>query len=240
MLPATPSGGSRAARRAADAAVEAMLSSLLGIEKARTLEQADRKQYGLAPPAAQVTVVTAAGKRTLEVGRELPGTDQRAVAIAGEPAVHAVSAAFWSDLVKPAGDWRSRELFAGTRDDVERVSLVQGGGGSCSPARRGAVARGAARRPRDPERFEQILDALTGLQAGEFGDQPPAPPRRSGWSRRRPWGGGAQGRRSFPPGAGAVKVAAPEVAPKYHDDRQRRRSGRPAAGDPLRARDGQL
>lgn len=161
--------------RADRSAVDGLLSSVLGLEKARTLEKVDRKEFGLAPPAALVTVVTADGKRTLEVGRELPGTDQRAVAVAGEPAVHAVSGGFWSDLTKPAGDWRSRELFAGSRDDVERVSL-QTGGNRIVLARRGDepwLEAPIADRA-DRERFDELVDALTTLNATEFVDQPPA------------------------------------------------------------------
>ena len=163
--------------RADRAAVEGLLSSVLGLEKARTLETADRKEYGLAPPAAQVTLTTAEGKRTLEVGRELAGTDQRAVAIAGEPAVHAVASSFWSDLVKPAGDWRSRELFAGTREDVERVTL-QHGPSRVLLARRGGepwIEAPLADRA-DAERFDQLLDAVASLSAIEFLDTPPPPP----------------------------------------------------------------
>src|SRR6185503_5043487 len=55
------------AARADRAAVEGMLSSLLGLEKTRTLEKVDKKQYGLAPPVAVVTLVTDDGKRTIEV-----------------------------------------------------------------------------------------------------------------------------------------------------------------------------
>lgn len=167
--------------RADRSAVEGLLSSVLGLEKARTLEKADRKEYGLEPPAALVTVVTADGKRTLEVGREIPGTDQRAVAVAGEPAVHAVSGSFWSDLTKPPGDWRSRELFAGTRDDVERVSL-QTGGNRIVLARRGDepwLEAPIADRA-DRERFDELVDALTSLNATEFVDQPPASPAALG------------------------------------------------------------
>jgi hypothetical protein len=162
--------------RADRTAVDGLLSSVLGLEKERTLEKVDRKQYGLEPPAARVTVVTAAGKKTLEVGRELPGTDQRAVAVAGEPAVHAVTGTFWSELVKAPGDWRSRELFGGTRDDVERVSLERGGA-RIVLARRGEepwIEAPLADRA-DPERFDALVDALTGLQATEFVDQPPGP-----------------------------------------------------------------
>ncbi len=107
--------------------------------------------------------------------------DQRAVAIKGEPAVHAVASSFWSDLIKEPGEWRSRELFAGTRDDVERVSL-QHGGGKVLLARRGEepwLEAPLADRA-DQERFDQLLDAVTGLQAVEFVDEPPGPPAALG------------------------------------------------------------
>ncbi len=169
--------GARLAARADRSAVEGLLSSLLALEKERTFAKADRTQYGLAPPAAQVTLTTAKGKSVLEVGRELPGTEQRAVSLAGSPAVQVVANSFWSDLVRPAGEWRSKELFPGTREDVERVSL-QHDGTKVLLARRGdepwleapLVDRA------DQERFDQLVDALTGLQAVEFLDQPPAPP----------------------------------------------------------------
>ena len=167
--------------RADRSAVEGLLSSLLGLDKATTIDKADRKQYGLAPPAATVTLVTDDGTKTIEVGRELPGMDQRAVAIKGEPAVHAVASSFWSELTKEAGDWRSRELFAGTRDDVERVSL-QHGGGKVLLARRGEepwLEAPLADRA-DQERFDQLRDAVTGLQAVEFVDEPPGPPAALG------------------------------------------------------------
>lgn len=172
-LAASSPGSPPIAARGDRAAVDGLLSSLLGIDKARTLEKADRKQYGLAPPAARVTLVTAKGTRVLEVGRELPGTDQRAVALAGEPAVHAVGGTFWVDVAKPAGEWRSRELFPGSRDEVDRVSL-QHGGSKILIARRGEepwIEAPVSDRA-DEERFDQLVDALTGMMAAEFVDSP--------------------------------------------------------------------
>src|SRR5687768_15270524 len=42
-------------------AVDGLLSTLLGVEKGRTLEGIDRAKYGLAPPAGRVTLVTEDG-----------------------------------------------------------------------------------------------------------------------------------------------------------------------------------
>ncbi|HEV8629956.1 MAG TPA: DUF4340 domain-containing protein [Thermoanaerobaculia bacterium] len=185
------------AARADRTQVEGLLASLLGMEKGRTLEHADRRQYGLEPPAARVTLVTAKARRVVDVGREIPATDERAVALAGAsggPAtVYAVAGSFWGDLAKPTGDWRSRELFPGAREEVERVSLHRDGGSSGGNlgSTQGATVV-LARRGEEPwieapladhadrERFDQLLDALTALQAIDFLDQPPGPPATLG------------------------------------------------------------
>ena len=172
------------AARADRFAVDGLISTLLGVEKGRTLEGIDRARYGLAPPAARVTLVTEDGPRVLEVGREVPGSDQRIVALAGGAEGWAVSAGFWSDLVKPAADWRSRELFPGQRAEIERVTLRsvgqsgsagQSGGQSVLLARRGEeywVEAPFADRA-DQDRVEELLGALTALRAEGF---PAAPP----------------------------------------------------------------
>jgi hypothetical protein len=169
------------AARADRTAVDGLLSSLLALDKSRTLGKVDKKQYGLAPPEARVTLVATKGTRVLEVGRELPGTDQRAVALAGEPDVLTTTSSFWSDLAKAPGEWRSRELFPGSREDVERVSL-QRGATKVILARRGEepwIEAPLSDRA-DGERFDALLDALTGLQVVEFLDQPPGPPATLG------------------------------------------------------------
>jgi len=162
--------------RADRGAVDGLLGSLLALEKARTLETADRRQYGLQPPEARVTLLTAKGNRVLEVGRALPATDQRAVAVAGEKPVYAVESGFWNDVSKPAGEWRTKELFAGSQEEVERVTL-QHDAARVLLARRGEepwIETPIADRA-DSDRWGDLLGALGGLQAVEFVDQPPQP-----------------------------------------------------------------
>ena len=129
------------------------------MRKERTLEAADRKELGLETPRAKVDLATAAGKTTLEIGAELPASTNMAVAVAGEPAAYVVANSLWTDLTKPPGDWRSKDLFTGTRDDIDRVSLESGGRKVLLAKRgRGVLAREPARRPRGPRAFDRLLD----------------------------------------------------------------------------------
>lgn len=158
-------------------AVDGLLSTLLAVEKGRRVESIDRARYGLAPPQAVVTLVTREGRRTLEVGNAVPGREQRMVALAGAADGWAVPGAFWSEITRPAAEWRSRELFPGQRDEVERVSLrADGDAPLVVLARRGdefwieAPVTDLA----DRDDVEELLGALTGLQAVDFLDAPPA------------------------------------------------------------------
>lgn len=163
------------AARADRFAVEGLLSSLLQLEKQRTLEDVDRADYGLAPPAATATLVTAKGRHTLEIGSEVPGGDQRVVALAGGDTVWTVPGAFWSEIAKEPGEWRSRQLFPGQRHEVERIALRRGDQ-AVVLARRGGdfwlEAPLADRADREP--VEELLTAVAGLEAVEFLDAPAA------------------------------------------------------------------
>ena len=122
-----------------------------------------------------MTLVTDEGQRVMEVGREVPGSDQRVVALAGGSEGWAVSGGFWVELAKPAADWRSRDLFPGQRAEVERITLRHGGR-SVLLARRGEEywVEAPFTDRADAERVEELLGALTGLRAEEFLDAPPS------------------------------------------------------------------
>jgi len=157
-------------------AVDGLLSSLTGLEKARTLEKVDRAALGLRPPQARVTLLTAKGERVLEVGRDIPASDQRAVAVAGQADVYAVDGSFWAQLTRPAGDWRSKQLFPGAQDEVERITLT-GGANRVVLAKRAEqpwIEAPIADRA-DNDRFGDLMTALASLAAVEFVDRPPQP-----------------------------------------------------------------
>ncbi len=154
-------------------AVDRLVESLTGLRKERTLEAADRKELGLETPRAKVDLVTAAGKTTLEIGAELPASTNMAVAVAGEPTAYVVAKSLWTDLTKPPGDWRSKDLFTGTREKIARVSL-ESGGHKVLFGKRGEefwLETPVADRA-DRDAFGRLLSDITGLRAVSFIDEP--------------------------------------------------------------------
>ena len=157
-------------------AVDRLLESLTGLEKRRTLEAPDRKSLGLEPPRAKAVLKTAEGETVLEIGAEIPASSAVALAVAGRPEVYVVDASIHTDVTKPPGDWRSRELFPGQRADVERVTLA-GRGERLLLAKRGEAfwLESPLVDRADREKVERLLGDLTALRVQAFVD-PPAPP----------------------------------------------------------------
>lgn len=113
--------------RADRSLVDGLLNALSGLDKERTLEDADRAEVGLAEPRGKVTLVTGDGDRTLEVGADVPASQNVLVGLAGQPDVWVTSRSFLTQLQRAPGDWRSHDVFAVARDDVSRVRLADGG-----------------------------------------------------------------------------------------------------------------
>ena len=156
-------------------AVERLVDSLTGLRKERTIEGADRKELGLESPRATVELTAKSGKTTLQIGSPLPASSSMAVAVLGESQAHVVSGAVWADLTKPAGDWRSKDLFTGTRDAIERLAL-ETGGQRVLLAKRGEefwLETPLSDRA-DRDAVGRLLGEVTGLRATAFLDVPPA------------------------------------------------------------------
>lgn len=118
MAPAVPAAAgwritAPIAARADAAAVEALVSQLVGLPRERTVEGADRKAMGLAPPRAKVTLRTAKGERVLEgwaptcLGLDESGARGRRRNRPGD----CPARAFFLELTKAPGDGRARDLF---------------------------------------------------------------------------------------------------------------------------------
>ncbi len=154
-------------------AVERLLDSLTGLEKQRTLEAPDRKELGLDAPRATVELGTAKGKTALQIGADLPASNAMAVAIGGSPDAFVVSNGVFADLTKAPGDWRSKDLFTATREDISRVAL-EGAGQKVLFAKRGEEywLESPLTDRADRDAVGRLLGDLTGLRAANFLDTP--------------------------------------------------------------------
>jgi hypothetical protein len=111
--------------RADQAAVFGVLSTLSALSADRVVEDkaADRKQYGLEEPAAEVDV----GTRQLMLGDDTPTGGDVYVAVAGDPRVFTVSSYTKTSLAKSLNDLRDKSLLTLNPDKVSRVELLKKG-----------------------------------------------------------------------------------------------------------------
>lgn len=109
--------------RADRSAVDGLLTAVTGLDKERTIEDADPAEVGLAEPRGRVTLVTGEGERTLRVGVDVPASENVLVSLAEAPEVHVTARSFIARLERRPGEWRSQDVFDVAREDVARVRL---------------------------------------------------------------------------------------------------------------------
>jgi hypothetical protein len=111
--------------RADQEAVAGVISTLSAVSADRVVEDkaADRKQYGLEEPAAEVDV----GTRQLMLGDDTPAGGDVYAAVAGDPRVFTVSSYTKTSLAKSLNDLRDKSLLTLNTDKVSRVELLKKG-----------------------------------------------------------------------------------------------------------------
>jgi hypothetical protein len=111
--------------RADQEAVAGVLSTLSALSADRVVEEkaADRKQYGLEEPAAEVDI----GTRQLMLGDDTPAGGDVYAAVAGDPRVFTVSNYTKTSLAKSLNDLRDKSLLTLDPDKVSRVELLKKG-----------------------------------------------------------------------------------------------------------------
>lgn len=158
------------AARADRWAVERLIDTLTNLDKQRELDAADRAELGLDKPRAKVTLTTAQGARTISIGAAVPAGSALAAEVeGGKPAI--VSDALWTDLAKPPGDWRSKDVFGGPRDAIERLTLTAGAQRVLLGKRGDAFWEESPVVDRaDRDAVNKLLGDLAGLQVVKFLD----------------------------------------------------------------------
>lgn len=156
--------------------IDRLLSTLTNLEKRRTVEDVDRAEVGLEPPVATVTLTTEDGDTVLEVGSEMPVSNDRVVALAGEPDAFFVLGSIYEDLTRDPGEWRDRQVLAADADDVLRIELAAAGRETVVLVRDDAAFRVEA--PfydrADHESVDSLVRRLTDLKVQSFVDDPEA------------------------------------------------------------------
>ena len=147
----------------------------------RTLEDVDSAAAGLDEPRAVVVVSTADGETTLEVGADVPLSEDALVRVAGDTggtaaAGQVVQTGFGESLRdtvgQDAGAWRDKRLFFARRGDVQRMSWTGLDGSRAVLVRSGDGDNFYLQEPvqdrADQERVRGLLSTLTSLEAASF------------------------------------------------------------------------
>jgi hypothetical protein len=113
--------------RADQANVSSALSSLSSLNSQRVIEDkaSDLKQYGLAPPAAELDVTEKDNKsQKLLLGDDTPNGSTAYAMLAGDPRVYTISSYLRTSIAKSLNDFRDKRLLPVSADQVSRLEIV--------------------------------------------------------------------------------------------------------------------
>ena len=159
--------------RADDSLVESLLGALTSMEKERTLEDMTPAEAGLDEPRARVEVRLDGDVHELLIGSQVPAASTMIVGVEATDGFFVVADGIWDQLTREPGEWRSREIFAAEREDIESISLSMADT-QVLLARRGEnfwlesplVDRA------DEEKVSKLIGDITSLTVTSFVDEP--------------------------------------------------------------------
>lgn len=168
--------------RADAASVGRLIDSLAGLERSGTIDDVDPKATGLDKPEAKIRLKTDNGTTVLEIGAKVPVGGERIVRIEGKSEAYSVPDSFWNDLLREPGAWRDKQIFAGDREAIDRITLRPSASSGAPAGAEVVLARHAdgfwLERPiadrADRDLVEALLSDLTGLAADRFVESPAA------------------------------------------------------------------
>lgn len=153
-------------------AVDGLLESLTTLEQTRVLDNVDPKQAGLDKPRATVRLKTDEGETVLKIGAPDPLGGSTIAAVGDK--TYVVSDSILTDLQKAPGDWRDKQMFRGSRDDVQRIRLSSGV--VLVPKGEDFHVDSPFKDRADREKVDNLFAELSGLMAESFLNQPMGPP----------------------------------------------------------------
>ncbi|MDA8017385.1 MAG: DUF4340 domain-containing protein [Thermoanaerobaculia bacterium] len=169
--------------RADAQAVLGFLGELIGLRIERSLENVDTTAAGLDEPRFSIVVSTSEDEATLEVGADVPLSEDALVRVTGETGGTAaqgrvVQTGFGESLrekvAQSAGDWRDKRLFFGRQSDVQRLAWMSTDGRRAALLRAGDGEDFLLDEPiqdrADRDRVRGLLSSLAALEAASFED----------------------------------------------------------------------
>lgn len=174
------------AKLADGAAVDRLAGELAGLEMVRDLEGAKRVDLGLDPPRGRVIWKTATAEGLIEIGGSVPASHDVIVAASGRRSPAVTADTLVSELSRPPGEWRGREVVTATRDRIDRVTLQPPSGAPVVLARSGETLRLASPVADfvDRDLADGLLGDLSGLRMETFLDPPLADDVEQALARR--------------------------------------------------------
>ena len=158
----------------ADASLaDGLVRQLVELEQVRIVEDIDLASAGLVSPRAQVRMETDRGEYQLRIGNEVPASSAMMVAVGDSDTVVVVSNSVWSDLTRVPGDWRSKDVFAASAEQIQSVTFEHAGARTVLSRRDGGFWLDVPVADRaDDDKVHALLTELAGLQVSEFVDSP--------------------------------------------------------------------
>ncbi len=154
--------------------MDQLLSSIVSLERTRTLEDVDRKDVGLNKPRATVTLRTQDGEKVLQLGAAVPTGGFLIAGLQGEKDAYVVADTILNEVDKDAAEWRDRRMFHGEQDAIERITLRGAEAGPVVLAKRPNgfwIEQPAPAADRaDREAVDGLLSDLEGLTAEQFAE----------------------------------------------------------------------
>ncbi len=165
--------------RAEKQPVEDLAASLASLRIEREIEASPAKpaDFGLAPPAAEITFKAKGQEHRVRLGSKNPTGIWVYAQVEDKPAVVLVSDSLLRDAEKPVADFRDRAVLAFERKDVKELEVKTPSGQGVTAQLKGTEdwqVTAPVAVPADRDQVSSLLEKLKGAKIKEFVSEAPA------------------------------------------------------------------
>ncbi len=174
--------------RAEPQPVQDLASSLASLRVEREIDANPAKpaDFGLAPPAAEISFTAKGQTHRVRLGGKNPTGIWVYAQAEDKPAVLLISDSLLRDAQKPVADFRDRTVLAFERKDVKELQIQPRGGPALAVKLKGTEewqVTAPVAVPADREQLSGLLDRLKAAKIKEFASAPPKGPDPYGLER---------------------------------------------------------